>query len=71
MHKTQNGTATFCRDQLLEKGQRGDNRKVRDIRLRSEEELALMLNQGTGAQELMLVGRGFMRTAAEYCFEQD
>jgi hypothetical protein len=59
------------RNKLLENGTAENNRKVRDIRPRSDEELALVLNQGTGAQELMLVGKGYKRTAAECCFEQD
>jgi antitoxin HicB len=71
VYKTKDGTPTFRRYQLLENGTAENNRKVRDIRPRSDEELALVLNQGTGAQELMLVGKGAKRTAAECCFEQD
>jgi antitoxin HicB len=71
VYKTKDGTPTFRRYLFNENGCAENNRKVRDIRPRSDEALMLVLNQGTAAQELMLVGKGHKRTAAECCFEQD
>ncbi|WP_186120552.1 hypothetical protein [Burkholderia gladioli] len=69
IYKTTNGTATFRRYQLLADGSAIKNRNVGQVRAYTNEALMLVENQGTGAQELMLVGPNGHRTAAECCYE--
>jgi antitoxin HicB len=71
VYKTADGTPTFRRYQLLTNGTTIANRKVRDVRPYSDETLMLVHNQGTGAQELMLVGNERKRAAIECCFDTD
>lgn len=71
VYKTADGTPTFRRYQLLANGTTIANRKVRDVRPYSDETLMLVHNQGTGAQELMLVGNERKRAAMECCFDTD
>ncbi|WP_186200830.1 hypothetical protein [Burkholderia gladioli] len=70
VYKTADGTPTFRRYQLLVDGSAIKNRNVGQVRAYTRESLMLVQNQGTGAQELMLVGPNGHRTAAECCYEQ-
>ncbi|PEH83760.1 hypothetical protein [Burkholderia gladioli] len=70
VYKTADGTPTFRRYQLLDDGSAIKNRNVGQVRAYTDELLMLVQNQGTGAQELMLVGPNGHRTAAECSYEQ-